>query len=320
MLTRKVEALKQKIQQDIHFCYNCQAYDSGEMIWVQGRKYDLEDLFEDYNVKEELRDDLANNLVCLNCGTELARYDEIGLEETNNIEIKVHLKKARSKYLKRIQRLSLGIRQYPTLALSMPLGKLIYSEIKKSKLPNTSIEGVFFRSRNIEGPNVLSANDFSSPPLGVSKEGRFNHSGQSHFYLSKYEDTAILEGVSSVKPSLIWLQKIELSRIDNILDLSSNWDKLGPSNSTLLVALHDSSELKKNDSNIDNWRPDYCLTRFIMDCAKQCGYSGIQYLSAKNHYGINVVLFEFNKKNIIMEGTPTIVTYSPPKAEEMPYF
>lgn len=37
-LTKKEQRLRNKIQEKIHYCYNCQAYDSGDIVWVMGEK------------------------------------------------------------------------------------------------------------------------------------------------------------------------------------------------------------------------------------------------------------------------------------------
>jgi hypothetical protein len=315
-LKAKEEKLKNQIQEDIHYCLNCQARDSGDWIWILGERYDLEDLFDDYEIKESLRDKISEYLYCPNCGTDLNRYDEIGLEEKYDIEIKGHLKEAKKKYGKRISKLSQSIKKYPTLALTLPLGKSIYKEIKSLTLPRCKVEGDFFRARKISDSRIMSNEDFLAPPIGKSEEGRFNHSGQSHFYISDDKETAIYESLGVDEPSLIWIQKFELTTIDNVLDLSYNWDHLGPSTSTLLVALHDSSVLEQSNENKERWKPDYYITRFIMDCAKKSGYNGIRYNTTKNSIGKNTVLFECKQEWILSFEKPEVLIHNPQSKNE----
>ncbi|MBI1225158.1 MAG: RES domain-containing protein [Bacteroidetes bacterium] len=310
-LTLKEERLKDKIQAEIHYCLNCQPRDSGEWIWVFGVRYDIEDLFDDFKVEKKSREKIIQHLICPNCGTEVELGYDIGLEDRFDKEIRVHLSNAERKYGKKIERLSNGIRSHPTIALSFPLAKSILREIKNRKLPCCSIQGDFYRSRKITSPDIFSLEDFLSPPTGKSDEGRFNHSGQSHLYIAEDQETAIIESLGDRKPSLIWMQKFSLKKIENILDLSYDWDKLGPSTSTLLVALHNSSVLQQSINNKDKWKPDYYLTRFIMDCAKISGYNGIKYNSTKNHSGINIVLFEFGKGVIESFEKPEVIIYNP---------
>ncbi len=68
-----IEACIEEIQPEIEYCYNCQPRDSGETIWIQGIECDLEDLFNDYEVPDEIRDEVADGLVCKFCGTQMER-------------------------------------------------------------------------------------------------------------------------------------------------------------------------------------------------------------------------------------------------------
>lgn len=68
-----VDRYKRLVQPEIYYCYNCQPYDGGDPVWVLGDETDLEDVFDSYEVPEELRDDVASRLKCRNCGTELER-------------------------------------------------------------------------------------------------------------------------------------------------------------------------------------------------------------------------------------------------------
>lgn len=85
------------IQPHIAYCVTCQPYDEGDVVWVLGDRADLEELFDEYEVPEDLRDELAANLHCQNCGRDLCRYDNIGLrakaelEAENMLDIKKQL-------------------------------------------------------------------------------------------------------------------------------------------------------------------------------------------------------------------------------------
>ncbi len=76
-----LEKYVERIQDEIRYCYNCQPYDSGEMIWVQGVQYDMEDLLDNFRVPEGYRNELVTMLECRNCGTTLSRHADIGLKE-----------------------------------------------------------------------------------------------------------------------------------------------------------------------------------------------------------------------------------------------
>lgn len=315
-LTEREEKLKDKVQNDIHYCLNCQARDSGDWIWVLGEKYNIETLFSDYRVSEKSKDKIIEYLTCPYCGTELERYAEIGLEDIGDRQIKFHLKEANQKYGKTIEEFHTNIKKYPTLALQSPLAKKIFKEIKAKNLPTCSIDGKWFRARTLSNSKILNRDDFLAPPVGKPQEGRFNHSGQSHFYIADSEETSIAECLPANNPSLLWMQEFTFNKIDNILDLSYDWDNLGPSTSTILVALHDSKILEQSEENKEMWKPEYNITRFIMDSAKQVGYVGIKYNSVKNIVGCNVVLFDLDKETITKYGKPRVISHNPIPVEK----
>jgi len=82
-LTATEEAIKDKIQNQIYYCLNCQPRDSGEWIWIYGERQDLDELFYEYNLKDEQIEKIASHLVCPFCGTQLERGAEIGLKDFN---------------------------------------------------------------------------------------------------------------------------------------------------------------------------------------------------------------------------------------------
>lgn len=311
ILTLKESILKDKIQELIHYCLNCQARDSGDWIWVQGERYGLENLFNDFNVSEKLRDKIVVHLSCQNCGTQLYRWDEVGLEDKYDREIGIYVEKAKKKFGKKIQAFKDGINKFPTLSLQYSLAKIIYKELKNRILPTCYVEGIFFRARKVNNQDVLKSEDFLAPPIGKSEEGRFNHAGQSHFYLAERKETAIYECILDERPILLWLQEFKFRKISNILDLTFDWDRLSPSTSTLLIALYDSKILMESQNNKEMWKPDYNITRFIMDCAKHEGFNGIKYNSVKDPLGKNLVLFDCNKDYISNFLKPEIIIYNP---------
>lgn len=316
-LTKKEEKQLNKMQADIHYCLNCQPWDSGDYFWVMGEQYGIEDLFDRYKLEEGSRDQIIQKLTCPNCGNELERYCEIGLEDPDDKEINAHIDAAIKKYGKKIDDFKKITDHHPTLALQSSLAKNILKEIKNGKIKTCSIDGYYFRARTLSDSKVFTSDDFLAPPLGKSQEGRFNHAGQNHFYIADHEETAINECLSGTDPSLIWVQQFKFKKINNILDLSSDWDDQGPSTSTLLVALHNTAILKETKNNKEMWKPDYNITRFIMDCAKQNGYSGIKYNSVKDHIGKNVVLFECKQDEIEDYEKPKIMSYDPRKKVDM---
>jgi hypothetical protein len=307
-LTPKEEKLLAKVQNKLSYCSYCQSYDGGEVVWIFGARMDIEDLLDDCNVPEKSRDNIMAHLRCPFCG--FADFDnshEVGVKTHYELKQEQHVFIAKKKHGVAIEKLEERLRAHPLLVLEDPMAKKILKEIKNRALPTTEVVGEFYRARKVEDAKVYGSEEMKAPSLGLTNEGRFNHAGQSHLYLAEKEATAIEEVQSdSTSQNLIWIQKFLIKDpIANILDLSAEFDDLGEIASTILVALHYSNSLKKKESNFKYWRPDYYLTRFIMDCAKQQGYNGIKYNSARSYSQANIVLFDTDK--VVAVGKPWVV-------------
>jgi len=204
-----------------------------------------------------------------------------------------------------------SITKYPFLIYQQPLAVEIYNEIRNNKFPVTSISGELYRAREVQSSEILISDNMHNPPSGKSYAGRFNHPGQSYYYLSGSSNTAIKEVISDKKAALVWNQKFQINhQIDKILDLSYSIEVVSTTISTLYVALKIYNKFNRSSLNKDNWKPDYYLTRYIMDCSKKLGYNGIQYNSTKDSYMNNVVLFYPEKVNLEAIGKPNIQQYT----------
>jgi RES domain-containing protein len=125
----------------------------------------------------------------------------------------------------------------------------------------------------------------------MAPDARFNHAGQSVFYLASSKEVAIAEALGDRPSGLLWIQEFRVNPVGQILDLSVEAEQL-PDDQDLLVALLESEAFTRAGGEADsNWKPGYLLPRFIADCAKHSGHAGIQYPSARA-YGDNVVLLD----------------------------
>lgn len=61
-----------------------------------------------------------------------------------------------------------------------------------------------------------------------------------------------------------------------------------------------------------NWRPQYFLTNFIADCAREAGFKGIIYSSSRS-YGSNLVLFDPKHPSVHAHENPKVFIYNPQK-------
>lgn len=304
----KVERYIAKVQSKIFYCYNCQPADGGGYFWVLGVRIDLCDLLCDCSVPDKYHSSVAQHLYCPNCGTDLDLTCEVGLQTEYEMALSTREKKAKSIYLSEIKAFEDQLQEFPMLALKHKFARKISKAINEQKLPMTRIEGKLYRARRLENNQIFQKKDMLHAPIGKPKDGRFNHAGQSHLYLSTERETAILEVIEA--DSVVWWCTVTIKEpVDKILDLVIDWTEESETTSILLHALNINRTLQRNDRNKDNWTPDYYMTRFIMDCARSSGYNGIKYLSAKSPASFNYVLFYPENVKFKRQGKPKILNF-----------
>ena len=306
--TKKEEHYRKKIQDLIEYCLYCQPYDEGDAVWIFGDRIDLVDLFYKCNVPENYWDNIMKQLYCPNCGLQgFSIGIDVGTKTKIEEEIDKHMVEVYGLYGTEVREFEALIEEYPFLALQHKFGKQIYKELVKKQLPIVKATGKFYRARKVTLPDVFIKDKMYKPPKGKPLEGRFNHAGQSHLYIASKKIAAIKEVVVCEKSLLVWCQEFKIeNEIDNILDLSFDWTNLTSSTSALLLSLKVFNSIGRIDRNTENWRPDYYLTQFIMDCAKQANYNGIKYNSTKEISDYNLVLFYPKNLNIKAIGEPSI--------------
>jgi hypothetical protein len=305
-LSKKEETYRSKIQSKIYYCLNCQAFDGGEAIWVQGDQISLEELFDKCRIPERYRNHILPHLYCSNCGTShFDMWADVGMQTQYEKELSAHERNAKKLYGKHVVSLDEHLQKFPMLAFQNNFARRIFREIRDRKLPTTTAQGVYYRARKANNSKLLSPSQMLHAPLGRPTEGRFNHSGQSHLYLAREKTTALVE--VSDGNSLVWCHKIYVpNEVEDILDLTFDWMDMSPLTSALLLCLNINNTIKRHDRNKQHWKPDYCITRFIMDCAKSCGYKGIKYESAKDS-SENVVLFYPDEIKLKSRSKPSII-------------
>lgn len=291
-LSAKAERNRKKIQPLIVGCVYCQSSDGHEMIWLNGEERELSDLFYEFNVPEEQWESIADNLRCTNCGNDNFNvWSDVGVKSKFDIALDKYMDQTIKKYGPAMQQFDNLLQKTPLLAYSNQFGRKIYNDLKKLNFPVSSVDGTFFRVRESKSSEIMSIEKMMNPPTGISQEGRYNHSGQSHLYLSSDSETAIEEVIGIDKNGLVWVLELNIDEIDNILDLSYDWTRITPDTSPIFFILCDQNFINRSDRNKALWRPDYFITRYIADCAKHLGYNGIKYNSAKKSYVQNLVLF-----------------------------
>lgn len=307
-LTKKEESYVKRVQKQIHYCSYDQSYDEGEVVWIFGKKVELTDLLFDCKVPEENWDNVIAHLSCPGCGHSNFELGEIvGLQTEYDKEVEKHTAEAQKKYGKRIEAFEKHLEKNPMLGYQHSFGRKLFKEIEANAIPSISISGKFYRSRPVQSSEVLTSKKMSKAPSGKPTEGRFNHSGQSHLYMASDKETALKEIAKTEDPLLAWCQVFQIENdIPKILDLSFEWMDLSLSTSTLLLSLKMYKAIDRTEGNKELWRPDYFLTRYIMDCAVMLGYEGIKYNSTKDFADFNVVIFNPEKHKVKSIGLPTV--------------
>lgn len=301
----KVEEYVGRIQPEIAYCYNCQPYEAGEPIWVLGERCWLEELFDEYEVPESIRDEVANSLECDGCGTQMQRFDDIGLRTETEKEFARKLKEWRERYEDQFNEFTAFLESCPYLGVKHPLGLTIVESMEKFPATRISHE-LWYRARRITGGKRATKDDMRAPdPTKVEiPEGRYNHFGQSYWYLADTEIAAARETLEEGE-TMVWIQCVHIQEVDDILDVRVLWGGQDIEGPVIVVGLIFSRALEKPVERNRGWKPEYFLPRFIADSAKLAGFKGIAFNSDR-HYDSNLVLFEPHAVQCEFVGEPYV--------------
>jgi RES domain-containing protein len=315
-LNKTAEKYREKAQQKLKYCITCQPYDGGDYIWIIGTETTVDEIFEDVSVPEKYREDIAANLVCPNCGKSgFEQYEVAGTEDADDIERERQLNLI-GKFANKLKSLQLHLEAYPSLALTHPMGKKIRKEIFENREKSITITvQQWSRARLVKHSKVFEQSDMMAPGVGLSSGGRFHHQGQSVLYLAENDSLAMYETLDKPEePSLIWVQKYNQKNIiEGILDLRYEWGMVEHIESDVLQALLASRFIfEKVEDRTSNWRPQYFLTNFIADCAREAGFKGILYSSSRTN-GNNLVLFDPNHPSVEPFENPQVFIHNPAK-------
>lgn len=300
----------QHLQPYVAYCYNCQARDSGEWVWVLGRETELDDFLRNHDVPEVLLRDVASQLHCLNCGTQLDLSCDIGLKSDEEEAADEQWREWHREYSRQLNDFVLWLERFPYLGVDHPLGKKLLKQIKL--FPETShTQSDWWRARRVQGPVLLTSGQMGPPPTPPGSEGRYSHHGQTVFYLASSKEDAAAE-VLHPGECLVWVQQFTIKNRTRLLDLRRPDAHEDYGSLPVLLAGLAWSRAHVAPSNPDSeWKPQYFLPRFIADCARRHGFRGIVFESPK-HYGENLVLFDWEPLDIIPDGDPHLLMWNRP--------
>jgi hypothetical protein len=303
-----------KLQPDIVSCTGsgCEHYDSeiDRYSWFLGNETNLEDLLEERAVPNQLRDEVVESLSCRNCGrSDFERTDDIGTPTDAEIDERKRWSNWHSKYADKVESFGEHLKRYPYLGLNHPIGRSIAKTI--GNFPRARLKaGIWWRARGADGPRVFQTKDMLPPrPADAKAEGRFNHFGQSVFYLAEHERGALAEIAQGADSVLGWVQQFRVPAQQNLFDLTQG-DPWRDSSNVPILAMGLVSTLRDLlPSHTSAWKPEYFIPRFIADCARQAGVTGIVFESPRRLHS-NLVLFDWDEKAIVPEGKPEPRTWN----------
>ncbi|MCW1929516.1 RES family NAD+ phosphorylase [Bhargavaea beijingensis] len=316
-LNKSAEKFKDKAQQLLKYCITCQPYDGGDYIWIVGNETTIDEILEDVRCPEQYREDIAAHLSCPNCGKSgFEQYEVAGTEDLTIFEEEIKYKSIISRFASKLDDFRSHLEKYPSLALAHQMGRKIHKEIIKSKVETIEVNHTSWsRARLVSHPKVFEQSDMTAPSVGLSSGGRFHHPGQSVLYLAETDELAMIETLDNPDvSSLIWVQKYtQEHKLTGILDLRYQWGSLEYDQNEVILALLVSQYIfEKVKDRSSKWRPQYFLTTFIADCARQAGFNGIIYSSSRSN-GSNLVLFNPNETAVHAVDNPKVFIYEPKK-------
>ncbi len=308
-MRKDIEGLLPILQEEIQYCITCQPYDDGDAVWILGEQNDLESLFDEYEIPEEDRDEIANKLHCLNCGRQLERFDDYGAKTEYEKQVDQKRDEWFAKYSDELNDFVQFIKKYPYLGAKHKLGEKIIGLLPE--FPITTVENdSWFRARKISDGHKFSHKDMTAPnPEQVPiSEGRFNHYGQSHFYLAKTDFGAAKELLAMTDEKLVWMQNVSIRKATSILDVRVGFHSPDPDAPLIATGLvYFSNALNEGVERNKFWKPEYFVPRFVADAAKLAGFQGILYTS-NLHYFDNLVIFDTSKIECEFIDDPSIFT------------
>lgn len=307
-MTRK-EQYVARVKKSIRYCENCQPRDREEddgILWIQGIRTEFSDLLWDLNIPERYHTEVAESVECPTCGSTLDLYVDVGVEFECTIKFEKHCRAIRNNVAPDIEEFSEFITRFPYLGAIHRVGRRLIKEI--DRLPTIDlVEKTWYRGRRVSTHQIFTIKDMLPPDAEQVSvgEGRFNHHGQSHYYLGSSPDLCLLEITSSAN-AMCWVQEISIAKLPKIIDLSEylsedNYQKIPLTFSGIL----EMSSVSKGTSKDKSWKPEYFVPRFIADVCRSMGINGIQYNSSV-FFGSNLVVFDMGQLEYKFVGEPKI--------------
>jgi RES domain-containing protein len=248
----------------------------------------LEDVLERCRFSQREIRRLDGDISCPGCESYLNLSDNVADYSEGDLKRIRRLDRGFRAYLPQLQALNEFMQQFPTLALSHPVGQRLFREVTAGMAetlpPKTWLRGA--------GQKTMTADRFLPNLAEPQRPYRFNHSGQPALYLAAEAETAVVEALQERKANTakLWIAQIAIEKELRVLNINA-----AKTSSLFLEVLLLSSLLRTPRKKPGHFQPQYLLTRLLADIARRKGFDGILYPSLEYPYtyevrGTNLVL------------------------------
>ncbi|MGN0729739.1 hypothetical protein [Treponema sp.] len=282
-------------------CECCQAtYDrEDDRTYFHAPHQSFEDLLDDIGFTEAQKEKIYDNYVCPNCGCDLNAFSEVTTNEYYQEEkfYEKYIKKITANVKTKIDDFYEYFIKYPYLSCNHSVGKQIIKGI--DSLVKLDIDNqIYYRAREPKDSAVFTTDDMlpPSPQKVPISEGRFNHFGQVHWYLSDSETLCGAE-CSHKKNCILWFQKVKINKASCILDLAKDYIDYSfiPDNTKIY--------------DLPVVVAALLLSRVITKKQETKGINGILFPDSLLP-GKNLVIFDINKIQYEFDGKPELKEYN----------
>ncbi len=314
---RKRRSRLERIQADIVSCEPCQPYDKedGKVFWCEGDRMSIEGLLTSHRVPEARFEEVATRLHCPNCGGTFAVDDDVGVRTSEDRDRERTHRDWVTRLAPRFADFSTYLERVPLLGARHSIGRRILKAV--SRFPQTSVSAAdeWWRGQVLKDGESPSAARLGPPPASECRsEGRFNHFGQRVFYVASAIDVAAAEALRQDEGSP-WVMSWKLNISAPMLDLGAHLDadELHDDASYLAAGL---TYIRPHLARASDgpWKPEYFVSRFIADAAREAGYKGIRYPSIR-FPGDCLVLLEWDDTTMTPVGEPRQIQWNRKAAE-----
>jgi len=290
----------ERAQREIAFCQNCQPTENGKRVWRLGIPVKMSELLAKLKIPPADLEYVAESLECNNCSAMLDLTATVGLRSRSERELEQYWRKWETQYANRFRDFDDFLVEYPALGIQHRLGQQLFKAL--GELPRREIGATFYYSaRKMASSLAPTAEDFNPPPCPPA--GGQHHSAGQQAYVLMESDAGGAREVLTGEEKVVWVQKFQCTRCKGILDLSRQLaESPSPLIEHFIYGLCYRGALRAGES-FNSDASAYRVARFLTDCARLHGFTGIRTKSAKHHAN-KLVLFTWPTDAFEPEGEP----------------